>query len=302
MVYFWHSIPYHLSPFYPMNEEHPHHHTPHHHSQHHAASAPKASRSIPLAIFFSAVVIAAAIVYTHTPLANGNSASNTAAAANADEAASAALTGKQTGTLAPVSSSDHILGNPNAPIKIVEFSDPSCPYCKVFFTTMSEIMNKYGSTGKVAWVYRAFPLDKPGTSDDGGVLHVNAGHESQALECAAALGGNDKFWAYATRLYSVTPSVTKQTPTGLDQKQLPLIASYVGLNVTDFNQCLGSGQTKPAVDADYKDGLNAGVGGTPYSVLITPTGKQVPIPGAYSYTALDNAISILLQDTAGSSN
>ena len=74
---------------------------------------------------------------------------------------------------------DHILGNPNAPIKLVEYSDPSCPFCRLFTPTVEKVMDDYGASGQVAWVYRSFPLDKPDANGD--VLHKNAGHESQAL-------------------------------------------------------------------------------------------------------------------------
>jgi hypothetical protein len=70
--------------------------------------------------------------------------------------------------ISDVTSTDHILGNPNAPIKIVEYSDTSCPFCKMFHPIMKQIIDIYGPTGKVAWIYRHFPLDKVGTRSDGG--------------------------------------------------------------------------------------------------------------------------------------
>ncbi|MEI6057561.1 MAG: thioredoxin domain-containing protein [bacterium] len=237
---------------------------------------------VPAAIVIAAVIIACSIIYVKKPAAP----SAIVATNNA---------GQQT-VLKQVTSADHILGNPNAPIKIVMFSDPSCPYCKVFYTTMTQIMKQYGAGGQVAWVYRAFPLDKP--NPYGSVLHKNAGHESQALECAATVGGNDKFWAYANRLYSVTPSVTPTTPGGLDQAQLPIIAQFASLDVTKFNNCLSSGQDAAAVEAQYVDGINAGVSGTPSSFIITPSGTMIPIQGAESYGQLKSIIDTLIDGTA----
>jgi protein-disulfide isomerase len=191
-----------------------------------------------------------------------------------------------------ISSADHILGNPNAPVKIVEYSDPSCPYCKSFNPTMEQIMTTYGPTGKVAWVYRHFPLDKPDTN--GNILHVNAGHEARALECAASIGGNDLFWAFEKKLYEITPSVTGQTPKGLDQAQLPVIAKSVGLDTATFTDCLSSGKFKDKVEADYTDGVNAGVSGTPYSVIVTPSGNKIPLVGAQPIATVKSAIDTLL--------
>ena len=165
-----------------------------------------------------------------------------------------------------VTGDDHILGNPNAKIKIVEYSDPSCPYCKVFHNTMKKVMDQYGAAGTVAWVYRHYPLNKPDAS--GRILHPNAGHEAQAFECAADQGGNDKFWKYANRLYEITPSVTQDSPKGLDQSQLAIIAKYAGLNVEDFNNCLATSKFSDKVESEFTDGVNIGIQGTPTSIIV----------------------------------
>ena len=162
---------------------------------------------------------------------------------------------------------------------------------------MTRIMDTYGPGGKVAWIYRSFPMDKPGTREDGGILHPNAGHESQAFECAALLGGNSVFWAYEKKFYETTPSVTSQSPSGLDQKQLPVIAKAVGLDPVAFNDCLASDQFKNKIDQEYLDATNAGISGTPYSILITPTGTKIPIPGYVNYATIKQAIDTLIAST-----
>ena len=194
--------------------------------------------------------------------------------------------------LVPINNSDHILGNPNAPIKIVEYSDPSCPYCRMFHNTMRQIMNEYGATGKVAWIYRHYTLDKPDAN--GNILHPNANREAQALECANQIGDNDKFWEYANRLYDITPSVTINSPQGLDQNQLPEIATYINIDKNKFRECLNSGKFKTLVDQQYLDGVNAGASGTPYSIMITSKGKMIPINGAYPFSNLKTIIDSLL--------
>jgi protein-disulfide isomerase len=99
--------------------------------------------------------------------------------------------------LDPVTEKDHIFGNPQAEMVIVEYSDLECPFCKRFHETMIQIMSEYGKEGKVAWVYRHFPLD---------AIHSKARREAEAVECAGELGGNDKFWAYVNKLVEITPS------------------------------------------------------------------------------------------------
>ena len=62
---------------------------------------------------------------------------------------------------------------------------------------MQQLMSEYGKSGKVAWVYRQYPIVQ---------LHSKAPKEAEALECAAELGGNEKFWDYTDRLYTLTNS------------------------------------------------------------------------------------------------
>ncbi len=249
------------------------------------ASPRKSSLTLPGAIIIAGAFIAIAIIWTKKP-------APAVSTAPADANAAAIAQAQSPADISPVTATDHILGNPNASVKIVEYSDPSCPYCKMFNPTMTKIMDDYGPGSKVAWIYRSFPIDKPDA--DGFILHKNAGHESQALECAASLGGNTVFWSYEKKLYETTPSVTQDTPNGLDQTQLPVIAKEVGLNPVEFNDCLSSGQFKDKVEAQYQDGVRAGITGTPSSFIITPKGSIIPLIGAQSYAIVKNTIDALL--------
>ncbi|OGI66297.1 hypothetical protein A3A95_01815 [Candidatus Nomurabacteria bacterium RIFCSPLOWO2_01_FULL_39_18] len=175
----------------------------------------------------------------------------------------------------PVSSDDHILGNINAKVIIVEYSDLECPFCKVFHSTMHRVVDD--SAGKVAWVYRHYPIPQ---------LHQKAFHESEATECAWEQGGNNAFWKYTDRIFEITTSND-----GLDALELPKIAQYVGLDVTSFNNCLESGKYKEKVQADIDDGTKAGVRGTPSSFILVK-GKLVDtIPGAMPYEQVMQKLS-----------
>ena len=153
------------------------------------------------------------------------------------------------------------LGNPKAPIMIVEFSDTECPYCKTFHATMHQVIDTYGKTGKVAWVYRHFPIDN---------IHSKARKEAEATECAAELGGNDGFWKYLDNLYKITPSNNE-----LDLSLLPKIAEDSGLDKEKFVTCLDSGKYADKVEKDYQDAVAAGGQGTPYPVIITKREKYL---------------------------
>ena len=104
----------------------------------------------------------------------------------------------------PVSADEHILGNANAKIVIVEYSDLECPFCKVFHNTMHQVVEK--SNGDVAWVYRQYPIPQ---------LHPKAFHEAEATECAWEQGGNKAFWKYIDKLFEITTSNN-----GLDESRL----------------------------------------------------------------------------------
>lgn len=84
---------------------------------------------------------------------------------------------------------DRYLGNINADVVIIEYSDIDCPFCKRFHPTMERIAQEYGS--KIAWVYRHFPLDS---------LHPEARTKAEATECVAQLAGNEVFWKYLKTL------------------------------------------------------------------------------------------------------
>jgi len=182
--------------------------------------------------------------------------------------------------MAPVSAKDHIRGNPDASVTIVEYSDPECPFCKRFHETMKQVTAEYGD--KVAWVYRNFPLDQ---------LHPKARNEATAIECAGELGGNDKFWAYADRLFEVTPSNNN-----LDPAELPKIAQYVGLDVTKFNSCLTSGKYTKHIEDDVQNAVATGGQGTPWSIVIAKNGKKYPLSGAQPYEAVKQLIDLALKD------
>jgi protein-disulfide isomerase len=179
-----------------------------------------------------------------------------------------------------VSSDDHIRGNINAPVKIIEYSDTECPFCKMFHSTLQQIISEY--QGQVAWIYRHFPLDS---------LHPKARKEAEATECAAELGGNEKFWAYIDRLFEITPSNNR-----LDLAELPKIAEYVGLDVNKFNECLNSGRYANKVQNHLNDAINAGGRGTPYSLIIAPNGKIFPVEGAYPYEMIKQIIDQALKE------
>ena len=174
----------------------------------------------------------------------------------------------------PVSKDDHIKGNLNAKIVIVEYSDLECPFCKAFHGTMQRVIE---NNKNVAWVYRHYPIPQ---------LHSKAIREAEATECAWEQGGNDAFWKYTDRIFEITPSND-----GLPESELPKIAGELRLDVAAFNVCLESGKFKAKIQADVEDGARAGVRGTPASFIVYKGKVVAEIPGAQPYETVIKQLS-----------
>jgi protein-disulfide isomerase len=230
--------------------------------------------SVPLAIVVAGIIIGGAIFFSRGTPSKDKPASDTLPPA------------APAGKFEPVSEKDHILGNPNASVVVIEYSDFECPFCKRFHPTMKRIIDEYGKTGQVAWVYRHFPLYKGNPP-----LHSKAGKEAEASECAAEQGGNTAFWAYSDRLFEITPANN-----GLDLNELPKIAEFVGLNRAAFEACLESGKYADDIEKAYNAALSAGAQGTPYNILVAKNGKTTVLNGAYPYEDLKAAIESLLKN------
>ncbi len=173
----------------------------------------------------------------------------------------------------------YVRGNPDAPVKIVEYSDLECPFCKKFHLTMQEVMSNYGS--QVAWIYKHFPLDS---------IHSKARAEANAAECAGEQGGSKVFWDYLDRVFAITPSNN-----GLDLNELPKIAQSLNLNMQKFQQCLTSDKYASRVESQYQEGLEIGALGTPYTIVIAPNGQKGVINGAQEYSAVKKIIDTALK-------
>jgi len=173
--------------------------------------------------------------------------------------------------LQPVDEDDHIRGAKDPEITFFEFSDTECPYCKDFHQPMKQLLEKYAD--KVQLVYRHFPISR----------HPKAKKEAEAAECA---GDQGKFWEYLDRIFEVTPSND-----GLAVEELPKIAEYVGIKVSEFQKCLDSGKYTARVEDEINQAVAAGAEGTPYTVILTKDGKKTPLGGYVEYPTLEQIVT-----------
>jgi predicted DsbA family dithiol-disulfide isomerase/rhodanese-related sulfurtransferase len=126
-------------------------------------------------------------------------------------------------------------------VTLVEFGDLQCPSCAAAEPEMRELRQRYGD--RVRFVFRQFPLEK---------IHQYAMRSAEASECAAQQG---KFWEALDRFYAANGN--------LKDESLERYAGEIGLDVTKFKSCLGSGATRAIIQRDREDGHALGVRGTP---------------------------------------
>lgn len=237
----------------------------------------QSSAAIPIAIIVGFGMIALAIFFT------GNSSQDsTQIIPNTENAQQAEqiLSGPR-----PVDASDYIRGNPNAPILLVEYSDYDCPFCKQFHETMSQILDEYGVSGRLAWVYRQFPIAE---------LHPNSPKISEAALCVGDIGGNDAFWTFTDLIFEKRDYDEPTNVTRLAQ-----YAETAGIERADYIACMDSGRMEQAVRDSLRDALNAGAQGTPYTLVIAGN-QQAVIDGAQSYNTVDSIVGGLLDQLDGS--
>jgi len=170
-----------------------------------------------------------------------------------------------------------IIGDPDAPITIVEFSDFQCPFCLRFHEqTLPAIMENYVNTGKVNFVYRDLPLD----------FHPNANPASIAAECANEQG---KFWEYHDVLFQNQAQWQGLGPEDFvsNAKQF---ATDIGLGSASFETCLSSSKTASKVSQDSRDAASYGATGTPTFFIGNEKDGFVKIVGAQPYSVFEAEI------------
>lgn len=139
------------------------------------------------------------------------------------------------------------VGNRDAKVVVVEFSDFQCPYCARFASdTLPELRRRYIDQGKVLFAFRHLPL----------AIHPMAVKAAEAAECAGKQG---RFWAMHDRLFRAPIT---------SEDSLVEQSRAIGLNIEVFRQCL-TGETAGRVMADAAFAKSIQVTGTPTFFLGT---------------------------------
>lgn len=158
------------------------------------------------------------------------------------------------------------LGNDNAVVTIVAFTDYQCPSCASLHPSLERIVKE--NPGKVRFVTRDFPLTQ----------HAEAFKAAEAAEAAREQG---KYWEYI--------HVLMKNQSSLGIEKLKSFAGELGLDRTRFDAALDSGKFTETVQRDVEDGMKLGVKGTP-SLFIN--GRRVT---ARSYEELKASVDAALK-------
>ena len=166
-----------------------------------------------------------------------------------------------------------ILGNPDAPITIVEWGDYQCTYCHAFYKNSKDsLIKEYVDTGKVNFVFRDFPLNGPDS-----VLAAEASY------CANDQG---KYWEYHDELYK---NWAGEKTGWVNRNSLDQFAVTVGIDAAQFDKCLDDKKYEQKVLDNQKFGERIGINATP-SFLIFDSKNGTKIIGAQPFSVFKQVL------------
>jgi len=172
-----------------------------------------------------------------------------------------------------------ILGDPNAPLTLVEFGDYQCTYCKKFFhETEESILINYVETGKVKMVFKDFI-----------VVNEDSLNAASAAHCA-----NDQkmFWQYHSTLYN---NWDGEGTGWASSEQLHQFAFTLGLDMDEFSECMSNSKWKDLVLSSHADGRTLGVDATPTFFILNENNDALKITGAQRYDVFQDVFDSLLE-------
>jgi protein-disulfide isomerase len=172
-----------------------------------------------------------------------------------------------------------ILGNPDAPITLVEFGDYQCHFCNVFFhSTEDKILQKYVETGKVKIIFKDFNIIGPDS--------VNASH---GAHCAKDQG---LFWEYHDILYS---NWTGENNGWASSENLLKFAQEINLDIDQWSECMINGDSSQIILSSNEDARSLELTGTPAFFVIGPDGKTTRLFGAQPFETFENIFEVELK-------
>ena len=166
-----------------------------------------------------------------------------------------------------LSNGSPILGDPDAPITLVEFGDYQCHYCNVFFQSIEkDIVKNYVDTGKVKIIFK-----------DYNIIGEDSVKASQGAHCASDQG---LFWEYHDILYS---NWTGENNGWASSENLAIFAQQIGLNMNTWSECMNKGSHSQIILKSNDDARTLQLTGTPAFFIINSEGEVSKLFGAQPF-------------------
>jgi protein-disulfide isomerase len=224
---------------------------------------------LPASILIAAVLISGSIIY----LVRSGSAVKAPGGFGGGNAEPGTLTG---GNVTKLGERDVVMGDPSAPVMVIEYADFQCPFCgKFYMEAGASIRDKYVKSGKVKMVYRDFAFLGPESTA-----------AAEAAECAKDQG---KFWSYHDALYTAEIADGEEGNGNLNKTLFMKLAKDVGMDTGKFESCIDSKKYAAVVANIVAEAQAAGVNSTP--TIFVGSEK---ILGAQPFSVFQAAIDKLL--------
>ena len=174
-----------------------------------------------------------------------------------------------------------VLGDPNAPVTLIEFGDYQCHFCNVYYhNTEHKIYEDYVVTGKVKIIFKDYTIIGPDS--------IKAAH---AAHCASEQG---KFWQYHNTLFN---NWAGENNGWAGQENISRFAQQVGLDMDEFTECNANNRYEQKISASNADAQTLGITGTPAFYIISMENKQIEvISGAQPYDVFEKIFNIMLEN------
>ena len=232
------------------------------------------SYALPIAILLGFAIVAAVIFFANfeTTQSSTDAETNIANRLGGEPSTVVAEPGRE------LTEADFIRGNPNAPIKLVTYTDFECSGCEGFHYAMNRLIQEYGMSGQVAWVQRHMPLED---------VHENSMTIANAAECVGSLAGNRAYWNFADQVFD-NRTMNERT----DMNQLPEYLADIDIDEAEWNSCVEDQTHHDYLTMTTEEALDAGAVGVPYTIILAG-GEQGSLNGPQPYVAMRDVVERL---------
>jgi protein-disulfide isomerase len=166
---------------------------------------------------------------------------------------------------------DHLIGAEKADVVMISYLDFQCSFCQRWHETFNLLLEKYGE--QITFVYRHFPLG-----------FTYSDKLAQASECVAQSAGEEAFWSFSNTIYEKLIDQSIYTIDNdnylITDDSILTIAANAGASTDQLKSCLENQETAEKIAGMRQGAVDAGIGGTPATVIISKKAGRELIPGA----------------------